>query len=62
MVKISRLVIVHQRTKKTKKLLVHITYKSTNGFYSFYSFIFQGGAHFAVGGFDWNLQFNWHSG
>ena len=21
-----------------------------------------GGPHFAVGGFDWNLQFNWHSG
>jgi len=22
---------------------------------------YQGGAYFAVGGFDWNLQFNWHS-
>jgi len=22
---------------------------------------YQGGSYFAVGGFDWNLQFNWHS-
>lgn len=25
------------------------------------SLAYQGGAYFAVGGFDWNLQFNWHS-
>jgi len=25
------------------------------------TFQYQGGAYFAVGGFDWNLQFNWHA-